>query len=208
MTIDLTSGSPTRRIRKLVARDIEPLQRLDAQAHGAAWSHRTFVDEVESNDRTHLVAEASGAVVGHAAAWIDGPTCRISNVAVDQAHRGCGHASALLAAVLRSTIDHAGVRNVQLEVRPSSRGAQRLYNRFGFMPVGIERDFYDRRDKTGSTDALVMAVPDVCNDAWRTRLADIESTTPALGGIQDSDMQPGRPRTDPKDQLDHAKASV
>lgn len=166
--------SRNRCIRPLTERDIAALQELDDVAHGTQWSRRTFVADIESADRLHLVAETDDdALVGHASAWVDECSCRITNVAVDAANIGQGHATALLLELISETLDNHRVNNLQLEVRPNNRRAQRLYGRFGFVPVGIDRDFYDRRDEQGSRDALVMAVADVCSESWRERLADL-----------------------------------
>jgi len=162
-----------RTIRPLSAHDIVALQRLDDAAHGTAWSHRTFLDDVEREDRIHLVVEQDGAPVGHAAAWLDDRSCRITNVAVDADHAGHGHATALMLAVIDQALANPRITNMQLEVRPMNRRAQRMYSRFGFSPVGIERGFYDRSDAQGNRDAVVMAVADVCADSWRQRLNEL-----------------------------------
>lgn len=172
-----------RTIRSLAVGDVDYLQALDTEAHGQAWSRRVFVDEMTGDDRVHLVAETDGAVVGHVAAWIDGKSCRITNVAVARDHAGHGHASALLLAVFDRALARSSVMNAQLEVRPGNRRAQRLYSRFGFVPVGIERNFYDRRDDAGSTDALIMAVTDVCSTTWRDRLDRLASETNAGAAV-------------------------
>ena len=163
-----------RTIRPLQLDDISSLQTIDQEQHGQAWSHRTFCDEIEGTDRLHLVAESADDLVGHASAWIDGTSCRVTNVAVAGEQAGQGHGSALLLALLHTVLEQHRIANVQLEVRPSNRRAQRMYSRFGFMPVGVERNFYDRSDENGSCDAVVMAVPDVCAAPWRERLEQLE----------------------------------
>ena len=166
---------PSRTIRPLADGDIAALQSIDQEAHGEQWSTRAFRDELERDDRVHLVAESDDVLLGHASAFIDGPSCRISNVAVSQDAAGHGHGSALLMALLRTVFAEHRISNLQLEVRPSNRRAQRIYNRFGFVPVGVERNFYDRSDERGSYDALVMMVADVHTDAFRTRLDDLQA---------------------------------
>ena len=161
-------------VRALALADIEALQQMDERQHGHAWSYRTFVDDIEQDNRVHLVLESDDEIVGHAGAWIDGPSCRVTNVAVSHTQAGNGYDSILLLSLLRRALAEPHVANVQLEVRPSNRRAQQLYSRFGFLPAGIERNFYDRSDDRGSRDAIVMAVPDVCEDAWRDRLDQIE----------------------------------
>lgn len=169
----MTAAIP-RTIRPLVAGDIAVLQSIDQEAHGEQWSARIFRDELEQDDRVHLVAEHEHQVVGHAAAFFDGPSCRITNVAVARDSTGGGHGTALLMALLRTVLAGHRISNLQLEVRPSNRRAQRMYSRFGFMPVGIERNFYGRSDQHGSYDALVMMVADVHADSFRGRLDDLE----------------------------------
>jgi len=162
-----------RHIRDLTDEDIVSLQVIDEQQHGQAWSQRMFIDEIELTNRVHLVAETSHQVIGHAAAWIDGACCRVTNVAVDADHAGHGHGSALLLNLLQTVLNQHRVANVQLEVRPTNRRAQRLYGRFGFMPVGVERGFYDKGDALGSRDAVIMAVPDTCAEPWRQRIEQL-----------------------------------
>ena len=57
-----------------------------------------------------------------------------------------------------------------LEVRVSNSGAQALYRRFGFAPVGIRRGYYI---ETGE-DAIVMWAHDVDTDDFSTKLDDLE----------------------------------
>ena len=162
-------------VRPLCREDIPALQELDASAHGSAWSHRTFVDEIEQHNRLHLVAEADVGLIGHAAAWLDGASCRVTNVAVAEQHTAQGHGTGLFLELIEQALAAHRLTNMQLEVRATNRSAQRMYSRFGFMPVGIERDFYERADAHGSRDALVMAVADVCDATWRQRLTDIRT---------------------------------
>jgi ribosomal protein S18 acetylase RimI-like enzyme len=55
----------------------------------------------------------------------------IEDVVVDEAARGFGAATALVAAAIETARD-AGVRNVELTSRPSREAANRLYTRMGF----------------------------------------------------------------------------
>lgn len=171
----LLSPISGRTMRPLVETDIPALQTIDVEAHGQAWSHRMFLDEVEQSNRVHLVAHTDAGVVGHAAAWLDASSCRITNVTVAAQHHGHGHGTAMMLTLISQVLDTSRVANLQLEVRPANRRAQRMYSRFGFVPVGVERNFYDRSDDQGSTDAVVMAVADVCADSWRNRLAELQA---------------------------------
>ncbi len=161
-------------IRPLHQSDIAELQAIDEVAHGEAWSTAAFGEQIKLDAVRHLVAEGdAGTIVGHAGVWRDGPTWRITNVAVAAEAAGNGVATALLLELLNDPHD---CDRIELEVRPSNRGAQRLYNRFGFAPVGIERGFYDRSDASSSRDALVMAIAEPNSTAWRDRVENLRQT--------------------------------
>ena len=59
---------------------------------------------------------------------------------------------------------------------PSGRygAAQDLYRRFGFVPAGIRKGYYQETNE----DALVMWAHDVDSPAYAERLGDIEATLP------------------------------
>src|SRR5260370_6059130 len=66
----------------------------------------------------------------------------ITTIAVDPAwHRN--HVGTKLMLGLIDAATAKGARSVSLEVRKSNLGAQRMYERFGFRPVGVRRGHYD-----------------------------------------------------------------
>ena len=157
-------------LRPLRFDDIGALQKIDRAAHGETWSNAAFAAQVDEPMFRHLVAVGDDDVVlGHAAVWHDRRHVRLINVACHVDAAGRGIASRLLLELFVGL----DADQVSLEVRPRNRRAQRLYGRFGFVPAGVSRGFYERADTTGSVDALVMVVPDPAGEAWRDRLASI-----------------------------------
>jgi ribosomal-protein-alanine N-acetyltransferase len=63
---------------------------------------------------------------------------------------------------------------VSLEVRVTNWGAQRMYGRFGFRPVGIRKNYYQ---ETGE-DALIMWTDDIRTADYRQRLQRIIERVP------------------------------
>ncbi|MEM7095702.1 MAG: GNAT family N-acetyltransferase [Actinomycetota bacterium] len=162
-------------LRPLRRDDIEELRSIDLVAHGEAWSYALFVDQITEACFRHRVAvDVDGAILGHGATWQHGTALRLINIAIAEDARGAGAATALLLDLFAGIDDMT--ESVELEVRPANRAAQRLYSRFGFVPVGIERGFYDRGDATGSCDALIMRIDDPADPAWRERLQAIART--------------------------------
>jgi [ribosomal protein S18]-alanine N-acetyltransferase len=75
-------------------------------------------------------------------------------VAVSAAARRRGVGELLVAEIIRRAAGRR-VRELFLEVRPSNEKARRLYDRFGFTPVGRRRNYYQEPVE----DALVLRRP-------------------------------------------------
>ncbi len=80
---------------------------------------------------------------------------QVQTIAVDREHWSTGLGARLLAELL-TTATAFDCREVLLEVRVDNTRAQRLYERFGFEPVGVRRGYY----QPGNVDALVMRLSD------------------------------------------------
>jgi ribosomal-protein-alanine N-acetyltransferase len=66
-----------------------------------------------------------------------------------------------------------GAKHLTLEVRMSNASAQALYQRFGFAPVGLRKNYY--RDE----DALVMWAIDIDTDEYAERIIGIRRSLEA-----------------------------
>jgi len=93
----------------------------------------------------------------------------VTTVAVGPDHRGSGVASRLLVALLNISAE-AGSIAATLEVRAASRGAQRLYSRFGFVPAGARSGYYSNPPD----DAIIMWLTELGSDGFQRRLDTIQ----------------------------------
>ena len=75
----------------------------------------------------------------------------IQTIAVAESARGQGLGRTIMQALI-SEARKRGARLIFLEVRADNPGAQRLYERLGFTPVGVRRGYY----QPDNVDALVM----------------------------------------------------
>ena len=66
---------------------------------------------------------------------------------------------------LQQSIEH-GCNALTLEVRISNEPAQALYKRFGLVPAGVRRGYYEPDDE----DALVMWARDIDTPRYRDRM--------------------------------------
>jgi ribosomal-protein-alanine N-acetyltransferase len=155
-------------------RHLRGVMAIERQVYPRPWSPNLFIAEMnEPATRCYLVAKIGKDVVGYAGVICYGEEAHITNVAVHPEHQRHRIATRLLLDVIRGS--HAmGAHAVSLEVRVSNWGAQRLYGRFGFRPVGIRKNYYQELNE----DALIMWTDDIRSTEYSQRLARIASDLP------------------------------
>lgn len=127
---------------------------IENESYSVPWSEATFRGLLRRRDAELVVAEADGIVVAFAIFWCVLDQSELGNVAVTREWRRQGLGELLVEDVL-SRARKRGVREIYLEVRPSNEVARRLYERFGFVPVGRRRNYY----QAPVEDAIVMRRP-------------------------------------------------
>ncbi len=155
-------------------RHLRGVMAIERQVYSRPWSPNLFLAEMtEPMNRRYLVARVDKEIVGYAGLICYGEEAHVTNIAVDPSHHRRKVASRLLYELLVNAIE-MGAQAVSLEVRVSNWGAQRLYGRFGFHPVGLRRNYYQELNE----DALIMWTDDVRSKAYAARLAEISNELP------------------------------
>jgi len=156
-------------VGRMRRRHLRGVMAIERQVYARPWSPNLFVAEMtEPNNRCYLVARIDKAVVGYAGMICYGDEAHITNIAVDpQLHRR--HVGSRLLLEQMTQAIEMGAQAVSLEVRVTNWGAQRMYGRFGFRPVGIRRNYYQELNE----DALIMWTDDVRDPAYARRLVSI-----------------------------------
>ncbi|MFF0423011.1 ribosomal protein S18-alanine N-acetyltransferase [Streptomyces sp. NPDC004520] len=139
--------------------DIEPVLALEAELFPEdAWSAGMFWSELAhargpEATRHYVVAEdpADGRLVGYAGLAAAGGLGDVQTIAVSRDQWGTGLGARLLTDLLKEATAFE-CEEVLLEVRVDNTRAQKLYERFGFEPIGFRRGYY----QPGNVDALVM----------------------------------------------------
>jgi ribosomal-protein-alanine N-acetyltransferase len=142
--------------------DIDPVLELerdlfpeDTWSRGMFWSELAHARGPEAT-RRYVVAEDPGKrLVGYAGLAASGDLADVQTIAVARDHQGTGLGGRLLSELLgaATAFDCA---EVMLECRIDNVRAQKLYERFGFEPIGFRRGYY----QPGNVDALVMRLTD------------------------------------------------
>lgn len=149
--------SPEIEIVRMRRRHLRGIMAIERRVYPRPWSPSLFLSEMNAGGgRAYLVALADRQVAGYAGLVSYGDEAHVTTIAVDPDH----HRRKIGTRLLWELVSRARgmrARAVSLEVRVTNWGAQRLYGRFGFRPVGVRKNYYQ---ETGE-DALVMWTDDV-----------------------------------------------
>ncbi len=168
-------------ITRMRRRHLKGVMAIERQVYPRPWSPSLFLSEMsEMGNRAYLVARLEGEVVGYGGVVCYGDEGHITTIAVDPDHHRMKIGTRLFYELMRAALS-MHVRAVSLEVRMSNWGAQRMYGRFGFRPVGVRKNYYQ---ETGE-DALVMWADDVNTDDYARRLEQIERGIPGATLVED-----------------------
>lgn len=117
-------------------------------------------------------------IIGFTGFWIMAGEAHIISIAVRSSNHGQGVGGMLLI----SAIDLATELNAQiitLEVRVSNIVAQSLYQKYGFVQMGLRRNYYtDDRE-----DALIMTIEDITAAVFRERFQQLKQSHSKKWGI-------------------------
>ena len=122
---------------------VDQVAALERECFSMPWSETQLSDALYDDNACFLVAEDDeGNVIGYAGLSTVLDEGYINNIAVEEAARKHGVASALLDTFCR----FAGVNLafLTLEVRKSNAAAIGLYEKYGFEQVGVRPGFYQR----------------------------------------------------------------
>jgi ribosomal-protein-alanine N-acetyltransferase len=133
---------------------VDEVMVYEADLFGAeAWTADGYRAELRDTRSRHYVAaiDDDGALIGWAGVRVVGDEAEVLTVGVVPAARRRGIGLALMAD-LYADAKRRGARAIYLEVRVDNDGARKLYERDGFIKVGVRRGYYEG----GRVDAVVM----------------------------------------------------
>ncbi|MEW2116582.1 ribosomal protein S18-alanine N-acetyltransferase [Streptomyces sp. NPDC005474] len=163
--------------------DIEPVLELekdlfpeDAWSRGMFWSDLAHARGPQATRRYFVAEEESPQggrrIIGYGGLAAAGDVADVQTIAVAREHWGTGLGAVLLTELLRAATAFE-CAEVMLECRVDNVRAQKLYERFGFEPIGFRRGYY----QPGNVDALVMRLRDPSGSvSAREAEADVQQT--------------------------------
>ncbi len=165
--------------------DVEPMRQSDVPTVASIertvftmpWSSSAFGYELRSNPlshyyvaRTRSLKSALGSqgtdpsIIGYGGFWMMLDEAHVCTLGVhpDWRRRGVGE---LLLSSMIGAATKLGANVVTLEVRVSNAPAQRLYEKYGFSPVGLRKGYYSDNQE----DALIMTTETISSATYQAR---------------------------------------
>src|SRR5204863_1248332 len=121
-----------------------------------------------------LVVRVDDEVIAYGGLWLMVDEAHVTTFAVHPSWRRRRIGERLLLALLDLAVER-GAREATLEVRLSNLPARRLYEKYGFRPVGVRPSYYSDNGE----DALIMTTDHLEGSRMRTRLEHLRQALDA-----------------------------
>jgi len=164
--------------------DLAEVHLIEQASFSTPWPENAYRSELLTNRlASYLVARIEGRIVAFGGMWLMVDEAHITTFAVHPAWRRQRIGERLLLAFLDLARDrHA--REATLEVRLSNLAARRLYEKYGFRPVGVRPRYYS----DNSEDALIMTTESLDERPVQQRIerlrAAIDAAPPPEGPFE------------------------
>jgi len=122
------------------AEDIPRIREIAEASFPDPWSEAGFLSELKA-DGVFYAAFNEGRLDGYLVLRSMGDTCEVLDVAVAPEARRTGIGEAMLATAVQYAREH-GAEKVWLEVRAGNAPALGLYEKYGFLRVGLRKNYY------------------------------------------------------------------
>jgi ribosomal-protein-alanine N-acetyltransferase len=129
-------------IRPMEIEDLEQVCNIETQIFSKPWTREGFLSSLSDCNNIYLVVQRNDEIVGYCGLWGVVGEGQINNVAVKSSFRGQGIGQCMLTKLLQEG-KKKSLTSFTLEVRESNAVAIGLYERLGFQPVGIRKNFYE-----------------------------------------------------------------
>jgi [ribosomal protein S18]-alanine N-acetyltransferase len=139
-------------IRLAQRRDVPELLVIEVAQFPEPWSRTMLIDEITNiENRRYTVAVEGTTIIGYLGVMFVMDELHINTIGTLPGNEGRGVATSLM----DEAWEDAKARDIgraTLEVAVSNERAQALYARYGFRPVGIRKNYYERIQE----DALIL----------------------------------------------------
>lgn len=138
-------------IRGMQTEDLDQISEIEKECFSLPWSRSSYESELNNELAYYQCAVKNNIILGYMGMWRIIDECHITNVAVLPEYRNMGVASMLINKMI-DICKCSEIKNMTLEVRKSNQAAINLYEKFGFISVGVRPKYYMKPME----DAIIM----------------------------------------------------
>jgi ribosomal-protein-alanine N-acetyltransferase len=177
--------------------DLGEVHEIERASFSAPWPPNAYLSELQTNRLAHyLVVRVDGRVVGFGGIWLMVDEAHVTTFAIHPDWRRLRLGERLIIALLDVALERrAG--EATLEVRLSNLPARRLYEKYGFRPVGIRPRYYTDNGE----DALIMTTERLDSGPMVARLARLRAALEADDAEDRRSGDGGPDETDPDEPV-------
>ena len=163
-------------IEPMALADLQAVHEIERESFATPWPPHAYQTEIETNRLArYVVARIDGEIVAFAGTWLMVDELHVTTFAVAPVWRRRGIGERMLMGLLRMAVV-SGANDATLEVRISNIAARRLYEKFGFKPVGVRPRYYSDNNE----DALIMTTDPLEDPMMVRRLGKLQRELDAL----------------------------
>jgi [ribosomal protein S18]-alanine N-acetyltransferase len=173
--------------------DLPTVQAIEEASFTTPWPPHAYRSEIETNRLAqYIVARVRGEVVAYAGMWMMVDEAHITTFAVHPRWRRQRIGERLLLTLIDLARGRRA-REATLEVRLSNLPARRLYEKYGFRPVGLRPRYYSDDNE----DALIMTTESLDTPRMQARIERLrEALESAPEPSEPDDEEMRRPEAD------------
>ena len=171
----MTAEPPVLRIRPMTVADLPAIQQIERASFTTPWPPQAYRQELEANRlAAYLVGEIGEEIVAYGGVWLMVDEAHVTTFAVHPRYRRRRIGERLLLSLIDLSIARRA-REATLEVRLSNLAARRLYEKYGFRPVGIRPRYYSDNQE----DALIMTTEPLAGPQMVERIGRLRAALDA-----------------------------
>ena len=154
---DKTRPAPAYLFARMAEGDLSEVLAIEQAVYPHPWTRGNFSDALRSQYQNWVLRDVQGELLGYFLLLLAVDEAHLLNISVRGDLHGRGFGRKLLAEVVRLS-NHDLMASILLEVRPSNQRALAVYQRYGFVRIGVRKNYYP--DANGHReDAIVMRLP-------------------------------------------------
>ena len=151
-----SAGGADTQLLRMSADDLVEVVAIESAAYPFPWTHGNFLDSIKSGYETWILRDGGdgGRLLGYFLMMHAVDESHLLNITVDPGYHGRGLGRLMLDKV-SALARQAGTSGVLLEVRTSNLRALQIYLRYGYVRIGVRRNYYPA-PANQREDAIVM----------------------------------------------------